>query len=128
MAPTAKPPANRKLGVNQSPRPINAAKAAKVAVLYIHALNPYGFSWWRRTTHENVDLNRNFRDFGAPLPRNEAYDEIADLLVPQAWPPDAATAQATACPSLSVAANPVAPRSRGRCHTSDPRGSCCSPS
>ena len=32
-------------------------------------LNPYGFSWWRRTTHENVDLNRNFRDFAAPLPR-----------------------------------------------------------
>ena len=23
----------------------------------------YGFSWWRRTTHENVDLNRNFHDF-----------------------------------------------------------------
>ena len=40
-----------------------AAREAGVAVLYIHALNPYGFSWWRRTTHENVDLNRNFRDF-----------------------------------------------------------------
>ena len=38
-----------------------AVKASGVAVLYIHALNPYGFSWWRRTTHENVDLNRNFR-------------------------------------------------------------------
>src|SRR5262245_23430494 len=32
------------------------AAAAKVAVLYVHALNPYGFSWLRRTTHENVDL------------------------------------------------------------------------
>ena len=41
------------------------AQAAGVAVLYIHALNPYGFSWWRRTTHENVDLNRNFRDFAS---------------------------------------------------------------
>lgn len=60
-----------------------------VAVLYIHALNPYGFSWWRRVTHENVDLNRNFHDFGKPLPPNPAYDEIAALLVPPTWPPSA---------------------------------------
>jgi hypothetical protein len=60
---------------------------AGVAVLYIHALNPYGFSWWRRTTHENVDLNRNFHDFSQPLPVNPAYDELAALLVPATWPP-----------------------------------------
>ncbi len=64
-----------------------AAAAAGVAVLYIHALNPWGFSWLRRTTHENVDLNRNWHDFSAPLPRNAAYDEIAHLLVPATWPP-----------------------------------------
>ncbi|NRF66644.1 DUF2817 domain-containing protein [Aquincola sp. S2] len=64
-----------------------AAHAGGVALLYVHGLNPYGFSWWRRTTHENVDLNRNFHDFHAPLPRNEAYDEIAHLLVPSQWPP-----------------------------------------
>jgi len=58
-----------------------------VAVLYVHGLNPYGFSWWRRTTHENVDLNRNFRDFRAELPRNADYDELAALLVPSTWPP-----------------------------------------
>jgi hypothetical protein len=63
------------------------ADSAGVAVLYIHGLNPYGFSWLRRTTHENVDLNRNFNDFSAPLPRNTAYDEIAALLVPEHWPP-----------------------------------------
>ena len=71
------------------------ARDAGVAVLYIHALNPYGFSWWRRTTHENVDLNRNFHDFSQPLPANPAYDELAALLVPVTWPPapevDAAT-------------------------------------
>jgi len=50
-----------------------------VAVLYLHALNPYGFSWWRRVTHEGVDLNRNFHDFSQPLPANPAYDEIAAL-------------------------------------------------
>jgi len=67
-----------------------AARDAGVAVLYIHALNPYGFSWWRRVTHENVDLNRNFHDFSSPLPANPAYDEIAALLVPTTWPPSAA--------------------------------------
>ena len=34
-----------------------------LAVLYIHALNPHGFSFWRRVTQEGVDLNRNFHDF-----------------------------------------------------------------
>ena len=66
-----------------------AAHEAGVAVLYIHALNPYGFSWWRRTTHENVDLNRNFHDFSKPLPPNPGYDEIASLIVPPMWPPSA---------------------------------------
>jgi len=64
-----------------------AAAAAGVAVLYIHALNPWGFSWCRRTTHENVDLNRNWHDFSRPLPHNASYDEIAHWLVPASWPP-----------------------------------------
>ena len=70
-----------------------AAQEAGVAVLYMHGLNPYGFSWWRRTTNENVDLNRNFRDFSSELARNAGYDEIAELMVPQVWPPDAATTE-----------------------------------
>jgi hypothetical protein len=65
----------------------SAAARAGVAVLHIHALNPYGFSWWRRTTQENVDLNRNFHDFSQPLPRNAGYDELATALVPAMWPP-----------------------------------------
>ncbi len=72
------------------------ARASGVAVLYIHALNPYGFSHIRRTTHENVDLNRNFHDFSKPLPVNAPYAEIADLLIPATWPPDAANAAAVA--------------------------------
>jgi hypothetical protein len=71
-----------------------AADDAGVAVVYVHGLNPYGFSWWRRTTHENVDLNRNFRDFTAPAPANDRYDEIAAALVPERWPADAATVAA----------------------------------
>jgi len=71
-----------------------AAHAAGVALVYLHGLNPHGFSWWRRTTHENVDLNRNFQDFSQPLPRNTAYDAIAHLLVPTEWPPTPAVQQA----------------------------------
>lgn len=63
------------------------ARAAGVAVLYVHALNPHGFSWTRRVTHENVDLNRNFQDFGQPLPDNAAYAEVHGLMLPETWPP-----------------------------------------
>jgi hypothetical protein len=65
------------------------AAARGVAVLYIHALNPYGFSHIRRVTQENVDLNRNFPDFSGPLPVNEAYRELRPLLEPAQWPPPA---------------------------------------
>lgn len=71
-----------------------AAREAGVAVLYIHALNPYGFSHVRRVTHENVDLNRNFHNFSQPLPVNTAYREVQPLLLPEVWPPDAANAAA----------------------------------
>jgi hypothetical protein len=63
------------------------AREAGVAILYVHALNPYGFSHFGRTTHENVDLNRNFHDFTQPLPVNEEYRALHDILVPAAWPP-----------------------------------------
>ncbi|MBL8343339.1 MAG: M14 family metallopeptidase [Rubrivivax sp.] len=65
------------------------ARERGVAVLYVHALNPYGFSWLRRVTQENVDLNRNWQDFDhhAPLPANPGYEEIARHVVPPTWPP-----------------------------------------
>jgi hypothetical protein len=72
------------------------ARAQGVAVLYIHALNPYGFSHLHRTTHENVDLNRNFQDFSQPLPVNLDYRAISSLLLPEVWPPDAANDAAIA--------------------------------
>lgn len=64
------------------------AQARGVAVLHVHALNPYGFSHIRRTTHENVDLNRNFQDFSRPLPVNVPYRQVHPLLVPREWPPE----------------------------------------
>ncbi len=46
----------------------------------LHAVNPYGFSHLRRVNEDNVDLNRNFRDFAQPLPVNAAYAEVHALL------------------------------------------------
>ncbi len=54
------------------------------AVLVVHALNPHGFAWLRRTTEEGVDLNRNCVSFEEPLPVNDGYAELADAFVPLA--------------------------------------------
>ena len=55
-----------------------------IRVVVVHGFNPVGFSWVRRVNEDNVDLNRNFVDWTAP-PTNEAYGEIADLLIPLSW-------------------------------------------
>ncbi|MEQ1594109.1 MAG: M14 family metallopeptidase [Casimicrobium sp.] len=65
------------------------ALAADISILYVHALNPHGFSFGRRVTEDNVDLNRNFHDFARPLPVNEGYREVHSLVLPAQWPPDA---------------------------------------
>lgn len=56
-----------------------------VRVVFIHALNPHGFSWVRRVNEDNIDLNRNFVDFTGELPANAGYAEIATSLVPERW-------------------------------------------
>ncbi len=71
------------------------ARQAGVAVVYIHALNPHGFSFDRRVTQEGVDLNRNFHDFSQPLPVNEDYRDLHPLLIPAVWPPDPDNVSAT---------------------------------
>ncbi len=65
-----------------------------VAMLLVHAINPYGFSYLSRTTEGNVDLNRNSVDFAGPLPQNPGYAELHDLLIPATWPPDEANVAA----------------------------------
>jgi len=64
--------------------------AGRVAVLLVHAVNPYGFSHLRRANEDNVDLNRNFLDYAQPRPRNAGYGELHGLLLPSEWPPAAA--------------------------------------
>ncbi|HZQ60888.1 MAG TPA: M14 family metallopeptidase [Casimicrobiaceae bacterium] len=63
--------------------------ACDVAVLFVHAVNPYGFSWLRRANEDNVDLNRNFRDFAQPLPVNAEYARLHPHILPPTWPPAA---------------------------------------
>lgn len=58
---------------------------AGTAYFAIHAINPHGFAWLRRVTEDNVDLNRNFVDFGQPLPVNEGYTALAEAICPPTW-------------------------------------------
>jgi hypothetical protein len=57
------------------------------AVLVIHALNPYGFSWLRRVNEDNMDINRNHVNFEAGPPANEGYEDIHKWLLPDEWTP-----------------------------------------
>ena len=58
---------------------------AGLAVVLVHAINPYGFAHERRVNEDNIDLNRNFVAHDGPPHGNPAYDEIHDLLVPADW-------------------------------------------
>jgi Protein of unknown function (DUF2817) len=60
---------------------------AKVGFVFLHAVNPYGFSHLRRTNEDNIDLNRNFVDYTQPLQVNEGYEEVHAFVVPSQWPP-----------------------------------------
>lgn len=64
-----------------------------VGALIIHAINPWGFDHLRRTTENNVDLNRNFVDHDEPYPENPRYAELHDLVCAREWS-DAALADA----------------------------------
>jgi hypothetical protein len=65
----------------------HGCREAGIALMLVHAVNPFGFSHWRRVNEDNVDLNRNFMDFTKALPHNVHYDEVAGLLLPAHWPP-----------------------------------------
>jgi hypothetical protein len=58
------------------------------AILFVHAINPYGFAWDRRVNEDNVDLNRNFVDHTMPHPENPGYEELADAINPPDLSPE----------------------------------------
>ena len=53
--------------------------------LWLHALNPYGFAWLRRTNENNIDLNRNCLE-RFPGPANPMYRTLNLLLNPASAP------------------------------------------
>jgi hypothetical protein len=56
-------------------------------LVFLHALNPFGFANLRRTNEDNVDLNRNFLLPGeAHQGASDAYAELNDFLNPAATP------------------------------------------
>jgi hypothetical protein len=55
-----------------------------LALVLLHAFNPYGFAWVRRVNEDNVDINRNFADLANP-PSNDGYDTLADAIAPPTW-------------------------------------------
>ncbi|SMG58566.1 M14 family metallopeptidase [Paraburkholderia susongensis] len=59
----------------------------KIALLLVHAVNPYGFAHLRRVNEDNVDLNRNATDFRVAAAANPLYKALDPLLLPATWPP-----------------------------------------
>jgi ribosomal protein S18 acetylase RimI-like enzyme len=53
-----------------------------VALVLVHAVNPWGFAWLRRVNEDNVDINRNFLNHAEPHPINQDYDLLFDALNP----------------------------------------------
>jgi hypothetical protein len=51
-----------------------------LAVLCVHALNPWGYAWHRRCDADGVDLNRNCINFDEPLPQNPGYTDLRPWL------------------------------------------------
>lgn len=62
---------------------INQEMVSETGVLFIHALNPYGFKNTRRVTENNIDLNRNC-DVDSSLfsTENRGYSQLYSMLNP----------------------------------------------
>ncbi|MEQ8652131.1 MAG: M14 family metallopeptidase [Kiloniellales bacterium] len=56
-----------------------------VKVVLVHAINPYGFAWVRRTNEDNIDINRNFIDHDKGHPENPGYEALHSALLPEDW-------------------------------------------
>lgn len=58
---------------------LRPAPRSDLAIMMVHALNPFGLAFQRRVNEDNVDINRNFTTFPAPL-HNPEYDRLHDWL------------------------------------------------
>ena len=64
----------------------NKTVARNTAVVMVHGINPFGFSWCSRSDENNVDLNRNFIDFSdTGQKQNDIFPDLAPCLIPGEW-------------------------------------------
>jgi predicted deacylase len=54
---------------------------ASCALLFIHALNPWGMHWARRCDHQGIDINRNFIDFKHIPAASSDYEKVLECLL-----------------------------------------------
>lgn len=52
---------------------------------FVHSVNPFGMSWYRRNNANNVDLNRNTLTSNGEFPKSIAYPVIHSILLDQSW-------------------------------------------
>jgi predicted deacylase len=69
---------------------LSATKLAGVRLVFLHALNPYGFACSRRWNEDGVDLNRNFllagEEFaGSPADYSKLYNFFNPASPPSQW-------------------------------------------
>ncbi len=66
--------------------PIMHALPEGLAVVFGHALNPYGCYYGRRVNENNVDLNRNFLDWEQIIPSPHALNaRLHSIINPDVW-------------------------------------------
>lgn len=63
------------------------ARAAGVALIFVHMMNPYGCSYISRLDEQGINIQRNFVNFGRALPENRLYPLLHKHIIPQTWPP-----------------------------------------
>lgn len=66
-------------------RSLKQADLENTQFIFVHALNPHGFSHGLRNTEDNVDLNRNFIDFPVSREIDKAELEFRQLVYPASW-------------------------------------------
>jgi len=54
-------------------------------ILLVHAINPYGFSYFKRNNENNVDLNRNFITTNPRLRNDNTYELFRNAVFPKSW-------------------------------------------
>ncbi len=55
------------------------------AVLYVHAVNPWGMSHLTFSDAQNINFVRNFVDFAKPLPANLGYEQLHEKALTPPW-------------------------------------------